>query len=260
MSLKGSTLEKVNFINCKISSGTYLSFVDEILRLGAARQSSYVCVMNVHMLVEAHSDPVFAGVVDNADVVTPDGMPLVVGMNKLYKSKQQRVAGMDLMHSLLECAHENSQSVYFFGSTDEVLQAIITRSKKDYPGLMIAGSFSPPFRPLTAVEEQDIVDDINQSNANLVFVALGCPKQEKWMAAMKGRVNAAMVGLGGAFPVFAGLQSRAPMWMQKNSLEWLYRLCQEPGRLWKRYFVTNSIFIALYLKEYIKVRALKRVP
>lgn len=253
-------LEKVKFINCRISSGTYLSFVDQILKLAAAKQSSYVCVMNVHMLVEAQSDPAFANIVDNADVVTPDGMPLVVGINKLYNSKQQRVAGMDLMHSLLEGAQNRNQSVYFYGSTDKVLQSIVDRSEKDYPDLRIAGSYSPPFRALTEAEEQAIIDRINLSNANLVFVALGCPKQEKWMAAMKGRVNAAMIGLGGAFPVFAGIQSRAPMWMQKSSLEWLYRLCQEPGRLWKRYFVTNTLFMGLYLKEYVSVKVLNKVP
>lgn len=260
MTLEDSKLEKVKFINCRISSGTYLSFVNEILRLGAGKQSSYVCVMNVHMLVEAQSDPTFARVVDKADIVTPDGMPLVAGINKLYNSRQQRVAGMDLMHSLLEGAHNANQSVYFYGSTDEVLQSILKRSRKDYPGLRIAGSYSPPFRPLTGIEEQTIIDNINLSGANLVFVALGCPKQEKWMAVMKGRINAVMVGLGGAFPVFAGTQSRAPLWMQKKSLEWLYRLCQEPGRLWKRYFITNTIFIGLYVKEYVKVKVFKSLP
>jgi N-acetylglucosaminyldiphosphoundecaprenol N-acetyl-beta-D-mannosaminyltransferase len=251
---------KITFLSSKISFGNYQSFIDRILDLAKSKSSSYVCVMNVHMLMEAHGNKEFAKVVNEADITTPDGMPLVVGLNNLYDISQQRVAGMDLITSLLTGAEDQKISVYFYGSTNDVLETIIQRCKKDYPNLRIAGSCSPPFRPLTMSEEDDIVKNINSSNAGVVFVALGCPKQEKWMASMKGRVNAVMVGLGGAFPVFAGTQSRAPLWMQKSSLEWLYRFSQEPRRLWKRYLLTNSKFIYLYLKEYFVIKLLRQIP
>ncbi|SKC18423.1 WecB/TagA/CpsF family glycosyltransferase [Dyadobacter psychrophilus] len=254
------TQRKITFLNSKISFGNYQSFIDRILDLAKKNISAYVCVMNVHMLVEAYFDNTFAKIVNDADIVTPDGMPLVFGLNGLYNINQERVAGMDLMQSLLIGAQRQKTSVYFYGSTNDVLETIIERCKEEYPKLKVAGLFSPPFRPLTKVEQDCIIEKINSSNAGIVLVALGCPKQEKWMATMKGNVNAVMIGLGGAFPVFAGTQSRAPLWMQKYSLEWLYRLFQEPRRLWKRYFVTNSIFVYLFLKEYISIKLFKQIP
>jgi N-acetylglucosaminyldiphosphoundecaprenol N-acetyl-beta-D-mannosaminyltransferase len=255
-----TTQRKITFLKSKISFGNYQSFVERILDLAKKRSSSYVCVMNVHMLIEAHFNKTFAKIVNEADLTTPDGMPLVVGLNGLYDINQDRVAGMDLMDSLLAGAQNQRVSVYLYGSTDDVLENVIARCQVDYPDLKIAGSYSPPFRPLTADEHDQIVARINSSRAGIVFVALGCPKQEKWMASMKGKINAVMVGLGGAFPVFAGTQSRAPLWMQNNSLEWLFRLSQEPRRLWKRYFVTNSIFIYLLCKEFVSVKLLKQIP
>jgi N-acetylglucosaminyldiphosphoundecaprenol N-acetyl-beta-D-mannosaminyltransferase len=129
------------------------------------------------------------------------------------------------------------------------LDAMVKRAQLELPGLHIAGTCSPPFRTLTEQEMTEQAQVINASGAHLVMVALGCPKQERWMAAMKGRVNAVMLGLGGAFLLYAGVDSRAPKWMRDLSLEWLYRLALEPGRLWKRYLVTNSVFLWLFLKE-----------
>jgi len=249
---------KRTFLGADINTGSYKSFIDQILHLAQTKISSYICVMNVHMLMEAHQDKNFANIVNNADMTTPDGMPLVLGLNSLYNSNQVRVAGMDLISSLLSGAEKEKTGVFFYGSTDDVLDIIRVKCYKDYPDLIISGSYSPPFRPLSASEEREVINHINRSNAGIVFVALGCPKQEKWMAAMKGKINAVMIGLGGAFPVFAGTQSRAPRWMQRYSLEWLYRLSQEPGRLWKRYFVTNSLFLLLFAKEFVSVKFLKR--
>ncbi len=124
---------------------------------------------------------------------------------------------------------------------------------------MVAGSWSPPFRPLTDTEKEDDIRRINDSGAHLVFVALGCPKQERWMAENKGKIHAVMLGVGGAFPVYAGLQRRAPEWMQKYALEWVFRLCQEPKRMWKRYLVTNTLFCILLAKELFMVRVWKRL-
>jgi N-acetylglucosaminyldiphosphoundecaprenol N-acetyl-beta-D-mannosaminyltransferase len=247
-------------LSLNITQGSYPNFINRISELARLRYSSYVCVANVHMLVEAHRDERFSLVVNGADIVTPDGMPLVFGLKILKGVEQDRVAGMDLLPDLLQEAEANQLGVFFFGGTEEMLTATRQYIKTNYPSLSAVYSYSPPFRKLTDKEEDDIVGMINNSGAHLVFVALGCPKQEKWMAAMKGRINACMVGIGGALPVMIGMQKRAPSWMQKASLEWLYRLMQEPGRLFKRYFVTNSIFIGLLFKAWAKQGFRKQLP
>lgn len=213
-------------------------------------ESRYVCIANVHMLVEAHNDPIFAGVLEQADLVTPDGMPLVVALRLLHGVRQERVAGMDLMPALIAEAARRSISVFFYGSTADILERVVLRARSEYPALLFAGAYSPPFRRLTAEEEAADISRINSSGARIVFVALGCPRQEKWMARNKGKINAVMIGIGGVFPVYAGVQSRAPLWMQQCSLEWLYRLIQEPSRLLKRYLVTNTTFLFLLAKEF----------
>jgi N-acetylglucosaminyldiphosphoundecaprenol N-acetyl-beta-D-mannosaminyltransferase len=197
------------------------------------------------MLIEAHQDKTFRSVVNNANIATPDGMPLAKSLGVLYGKSQDRVAGMDLFPSLLKESEERELSVFLYGSTEEVLTKIIERIKKDHPGLKIAGYYSPPFRVLTEIEKKEIIDLINGSGPDFVMVALGCPKQEKWMAEHKNKINSCMLGVGGAFPVYAGVQDRAPQWVQNISMEWAYRLIQEPKRLWKRYVITNSLFILL---------------
>lgn len=239
-------------ITIDVHTGSYKHFISRHVTLAIAGKSSYTCVANVHMLIEAYRDPDFAAVVNNADCVTPDGMPLTLAIRLLYGSRQDRVAGMTLLPDLLEKARLWSIPVYFYGGTEAMLSGTREYLHAQYPGLNTAGMYSPPFRQLTADEEQDIAEQINQSGAKLVFVALGCPKQEKWMAAMKGRVNACMIGIGGALPVMIGQQKRAPLWMQKASLEWLYRLIQEPKRLFKRYAVTNTTFIWFMLKSWAR--------
>jgi N-acetylglucosaminyldiphosphoundecaprenol N-acetyl-beta-D-mannosaminyltransferase len=238
-------LDKFKVVAVNLNTGPYAEFISTIARLSAGHISSYVCVTNVHMTIESWQHPEFAAVVNQADIATPDGMPLVKSLRLLYGIEQERVAGMDLMPDLIAEADTRGLSLFFYGSTDEVLAKITKRIGRLHPGVKIAGTCSPPFRPLSDDEEQAIVEDINSSGANIVLVALGCPKQEIWMARHRGKINAVMVGVGGAFPVYAGTQQRAPEWMQKFSLEWLYRLFQEPQRLFKRYLVTNSLFVAL---------------
>lgn len=243
-------------ISLFISTGAYASFLQRILELARKKQSSYICVANVHMTIEAHWDKEFAKVVNNANLVTPDGMPLVKAMHLLYGVKQDRVAGMDFLPDLLQEAEKIGLSVFFYGGTQQMLDKTQEYVKKHYPTLEHQHYYSPPFRALTKVEEQAIVNRINESGAHLVFVALGCPKQEKWMASMKGKINACMLGIGGALPVMIGMQKRAPQWMQKMMLEWLYRLAQEPQRLFKRYFITNTVFIYLLTKQFISIKVL----
>lgn len=243
---------KKKVLSINIACKPYCQFVDYLLQLAIVKQSAYVCVANVHMTIEAHNDASFATVVNGADAVTPDGMPLVAALKLLYGVLQERVTGMDLLPDLLRVSERENFTVFFYGGTDAMLQATDQHLVANYPGLTKKHFYSPPFRLLTAAEEVDDVALINATGANLVFVALGCPKQEKWMAAMKGRVNACMIGIGGALPVMVGMQKRAPRWMQFSALEWLYRLVQEPRRLFKRYAVTNTIFIWLLLKAWAK--------
>ncbi len=242
-------MKKISLLHAQISMGTFDEFVQKMIVLGRSRISSTVFVANVHMAIESKLDQQFGQLFNEADMVLPDGKPLCAALNFLYGIKQERVAGMDLMPALLEEAAKSSVGVYFYGSTEDILRKIRQKCAVKYPSLQIGGMYSPPFRKLSEQEEQKIVDDINASGAGIVLVALGCPKQEKWMSSMKGRISSVMVGVGGAFPVFAGAQKRAPLWMQNASLEWFYRLVQEPRRLFKRYFVTNSVFIFMILRE-----------
>lgn len=243
---------KQKLLSINTTVGNYDFFVRQLTKAALERTSSYTCVANVHMLVEAHKDPEFADVVNNADIVTPDGMPLAVSMKLIHGLRQDRVAGMDLLPDLLQVAIERKIPVYFYGGTPEMLDRTYSYCNEHYTGLLIAGMHSPPFRPLTETEEEAVIAGINKSGAGFVFVALGCPKQEKWMASMKGRIDACMIGIGGALPVMIGMQRRAPQWMQTLCLEWLFRLVQEPRRLFRRYAVTNTTFLFLLTKTWIR--------
>ena len=244
-------LHKKRIISIDISTGKYEEFIKQIIKLAKTKQSNYICVANVHMTIEAYDDKSFQQIVNNAIITTPDGMPLVKALKFLYGIEQDRVAGMDLFPDLLKEAEKENLSIFLYGSTEDILNKIKEKIEKIYPNLNVVGFYSPPFRNLTETEKEKIIEMINSLSPNIVFVSLGCPKQEKWMAEMYGKINSLMIGLGGAFPVFAGLQKRSPKWMQKLSLEWLYRLLQEPRRLFKRYFYTNTKFLYLVAKEYI---------
>ena len=212
-------------------------------------ESKVVCVANVHMLTEAYKHTEFASVLENADLVTPDGMPLVWMIRLMGVGEQNRVAGMDILLSLCQLAPVHNISIFFLGSEKEILERIREKLRTEFPSLKIAGMEPLPFRPLTQAEDDAIIKKIHESGAGLVFVSLGCPKQEYWMAQHKGKVQAVMIGLGGAFPVYAGIHKRAPRWLRESGLEWLYRLIQEPRRLSRRYWNTNPTFIWLALKQ-----------
>lgn len=240
---------KKRIISLDITSIPYSEFIDKICYLAAEKISSYICVANVHMCIEAYDDAEFQNIVNNADMVTPDGMPLAKGIQWLYGKEQERVAGMDLLPDLLKECEKQSLKVYFYGGSENTQKSTELFIHQNYTKLEAVGYYSPPFRKLSSEEEIQIIHNINNSGAQLVFVALGCPKQEKWMASMKGKINACMIGIGGALPVLIGEQKRAPQWMQNLSLEWFYRFVQEPKRLFKRYAYTNSKFIFLLLKQ-----------
>ena len=248
-------MERKKLIGVDINLGTYSDFVDQIIdRACSANHSGYICVANVHMLIEAYQSPAFAEIINGAYLATPDGVPLRWAFKLLHGLDQERIAGMDLLSDLLSAAEKQKVPVAFYGGKSEMLEKAKLYLEKVHPNLHIAHIFSPPFRVLTVEEENEIVQNINDSGARLVFVILGCPKQEKWMASMQNRLQAVMIGIGGALPVLAGVYKRAPGWMQHAGLEWLFRLGQEPKRLFKRYARTNSMFIYLLMKEKLKHR------
>jgi N-acetylglucosaminyldiphosphoundecaprenol N-acetyl-beta-D-mannosaminyltransferase len=222
---------------------------EAILSWALARESKTVCVANVHMLMEAHWNPEFASVLKDADIVTPDGMPLVWMMRRMGARQQDRVAGMDMMLALCKLAQTMNVSVFFLGSQNEILSRMRSRLEQEFPKLKIAAMEPLPFRPLTESEDEALQEKIHSSGAGLVLISLGCPKQEKWMAQRKGKIQAVMIGLGGVFPVYAGIHKRAPLVVRNFGLEWLYRWIQEPRRLWHRYTTTIPPFIWLATKQ-----------
>lgn len=246
------SLEKTTVLGMQISKGSYAGFIDSMAASAEKKESGYVCVANVHMLAEAHKDKDFAALVNAAQLVTPDGKPLTWALRILEGVHQERVAGMDLLPDLLKVAEERRIPVYFYGGRQDVLDRTELYLKENFPALSLAGLHSPPFRPLSSAEEEEVARSINNSGAGMIFVALGCPKQERWMSSMQGRIRGLMIGVGGALPVMIGAQKRAPEWMQRSGLEWTFRLLQEPRRLFGRYATTNSLFLYLLSKAYLR--------
>ena len=206
-------------------------------------RGEYICVANVHTTVTASEDEDYLKVQNGAVMVLPDGGPLSAYSRRHDFEEARRVTGPDLMLRLLTISPAKGYRHFFYGSTEETLELMKKRLATDYPGLQVCGMVSPPFRALTAEEDAEIVRQINDARPDFIWVGLGAPKQEIWMNRHQGRVNGLMIGVGAGFDYYAGNIRRAPMWMQKCSLEWLYRLMQDPKRLFKRYFYTNTKFI-----------------
>lgn len=203
----------------------------------------YICVSNVHTTVTAYDDPEYLKVQNGGIMAVPDGGPLSsVGRSRGY-TQMGRTTGPGLMEEIFKISAQKGYRHYFYGSTEETLEKLCHKLEKRYPGIKIVGMYAPPFRPLTEAEDKDVITKINNSSADFIWIGLGAPKQEKWMAAHQGNVNGLMIGVGAGFDYHADNIKRAPEWMQRCNLEWLYRLMQEPKRLFKRYFYTNTKFI-----------------
>jgi N-acetylglucosaminyldiphosphoundecaprenol N-acetyl-beta-D-mannosaminyltransferase len=247
-------------LGCNIGEINYESATQLILGLARKRESRYVCVANVHMVMEAYDDAEFRQIVNAADLVTPDGMPLVWMMRWQGLRQQERVYGPTLTQYVLEAASEEGIPVGFYGSTLQTLEKLKSKVQERYPSLKIAHLYAPPFRPLTPEEDEEVVRAINDSGTRILFVGLGCPKQERWMAAHKGRVQAVMLGVGAAFDFLAGAKPQAPRWMQRAGLEWFFRLASEPRRLWLRYLYHNPRFIWHALMQLLRVERKLNAP
>lgn len=244
--------ERQDVIGAPIDVVYWGGAVATLLRWAAARESRYVCACNVHAVVTAQSDPRLAASVRGADMVLPDGAPVAWLMRKAGFLAQRRVTGPDLMWQYFAAAAPYGESIFLFGSSTDTLDRLKARIERVFPGLRVVGTHSPPFRPLSAEEDAAVVRMLNDSGATTVWVALGCPKQEIWMAEHRDRVRAVLVGVGAAFAFHAGVTRRAPRWMQRLSLEWLHRLLSEPGRLWRRYLTTNSLFLLAAARQLMR--------
>lgn len=229
-------------LGTQIDALSWREAVTRLLDWARARRSRYVAICNVHVVVSAARDPCYRTVIDAADMATPDGAPVAWMLRRLGFSAQPRISGPDLMWALCEAAEEQGVGVYCYGSTEATLARLEARLRAAFPRLRVQFE-APPFRALSEHEDGEGVARINASGAGLVFVGLGCPKQERWMAEHRGRIDAVMIGVGAAFDFHAGTVRRAPRWMREHGLEWLHRLVSEPRRLWRRYLVTNALFI-----------------
>ena len=237
-------INRVNVLGVGISAVNMSMACDEISRWIDERESHYVCVTGVHGVMESQRDAKLLAIHNESGLTTPDGVPMVWAGRYAGADWMDRVYGPDLMISLLERGVERGWKSFFYGGKEGVPELLASRLQDRIPGLQIVGTYSPPFRPLTPAEDEAVISEINRSGADLVWVGLSTPKQERWMAAHAQRLAApVLLGVGAAFDFHAGLVPQAPGWMQKRGLEWLYRLSQEPRRLWKRYFRNNPEFI-----------------
>jgi N-acetylglucosaminyldiphosphoundecaprenol N-acetyl-beta-D-mannosaminyltransferase len=247
--------EKVNILGVGVSAVNLqlaLDIIEDWITKGERR---YVCVRDVHGVVESQRDERLRRIHNAAGLVTPDGMPLV-WISKLRGHRHvDRVYGPDLMLALCQRSMKKGYRHYLYGGAEGVPDRLASRLKLQYPGLDVAGTYSPPFRPLTTEEDEGIVQRINASQADVVWIGLSTPKQEKWMADHRDRLEASvLLGVGAAFDFHAGLKRQAPRWIQRSGFEWLFRLLTEPRRLWRRYFVNNPLFLWLILLQGLGIR------
>jgi N-acetylglucosaminyldiphosphoundecaprenol N-acetyl-beta-D-mannosaminyltransferase len=240
----------VDVLGVHVSATTMAKAVDEIGSWVEQRHPTYVCVTGVHGVMECVRDEALREVHNRSGLTTTDGMPLVWSCRAAGVRGTERVYGPDLMTSVLERAAAQGWRSFFYGGAPGVAELLADRLTARYAGLQVVGTYSPPYRPLTPEEEDDCAVMINESGADLVWVGLSTPKQERWMAAMRPRLQAPVLfGVGAAFDIHAGLLRQAPPWLQANGLEWAFRLAVEPRRLWRRYLRNNPAFVMRLLRR-----------
>ncbi len=231
-----------NILGVKIAAIDMEWLLDFTQRNISQLRGDYMCVSNVHTTVMSDQNPNYKRIQNGGIMAIPDGGPLsAVGRRRGF-TEMKRTTGPDYMGEVLKLSVEHGYKHFFYGSTDETLEKLRTKLEKDYPGVKME-MYSPPFRKLSPEEDEEIMSKINATQSDFVWVGLGAPKQEEWMAEHQGKIQGFMVGVGAAFDYYAGNISRAPEWMQKCNLEWLYRLFQDPKRLFKRYLNTNARFL-----------------
>jgi len=248
-------IPRCDVLGVEISAVNMPMAVHQIQHWIDRRECNYVCITGVHGVMESQRDEHLKRIHNAAGMVTPDGMPMV-WVNKLRGNGYvSRVYGPDLMLETCKLALEKGYKFFFYGGGDGVAELLAQKLTEKFPGLQIVGTYTPPFRPLTDAEDHEVMQMINRSGADIVWVGLSTPKQEKWMSRHIGRLHApVMIGVGAAFDFHAGLKSQAPRWMQKTGLEWFYRLLTEPKRLWRRYLTNNPMFCWYLLLQSLGLR------
>lgn len=246
-----NSLTHRHILGMRVDATSYEDATQKILDWAWTRKSCYVCVANVHMTMEVYDDPAFAAIVNSAALVTPDGMPLVWALTALGVKDASRVYGPTLTLHICSTAAQAGIPIGLYGGTPESLSAFVRFLHQRFPGIEIVCQISPPFRPLTPEEDNAYTQQIVESGARILFVGIGCPRQELWMAAHKNRIPAVMLGVGAAFDFHSGRVKQAPSWMQKRGMEWIFRLIVEPKRLWKRYLKHNPRFLLFFLMQWL---------
>lgn len=242
----------VNVLGVGVSAVNPDLAVAEIDRWIKENEHRYVCVSGVHGVMECHRDPVLKAIHNHAGLVLPDGMPLAWWIRGAGHPEADRVCGPEFMPLVFQTLRARRH--FFFGSTKKTLSDLIRRVKEQYPDAEIVGSISPPFRQVTDQEDAEIVQAINDSGADIVWVGLSTPKQERWMASHRGKLSApALIGVGAAFDMQAGNITRAPKFIRRTGFEWAYRLMLEPRRLWRRYLLNNPAFVVLAAAQITRI-------
>ncbi|QDT35899.1 WecB/TagA/CpsF family glycosyltransferase [Stratiformator vulcanicus] len=250
---------KVDVFGLQVSPTNYREATESIIEAAREHRPAVVSCHAVHALITFSGNPELRAKANTFAMITPDGQPVRWALNLLHGTKLgDRVYGPDLTLSLCQAAAEEGVSIYLYGGTPDVLASLEHNLVNRFPALEIAGSESPPFRTLTPDEDAAVVERINRSGAGLVFIGLGCPKQDLFAFDHRERIDAVQVCVGAAFDFHAGVKRTAPPWMQRTGLEWLFRLCEEPKRLWKRYFVTNSIYLGRLTAALLNVPNIRR--
>jgi len=246
-----------NILGVNLAVSSYDEVVNKCVEWAKASEPHTVLFANVHMLMEAHDTVGFRSDLNLADMVNPDGMPLVWALRALGHSNARRVYGPDATEALLGAAQRSGIPIGFYGGSEATLTKLVAEVEGQYPGIQVVFQMSPPFRPLSKAEDDNIVRQIANSGARWLFVGLGCPKQEAWILNHRDRVPAVMLGVGAAFDFIAGSKPQAPRWMMSNGLEWIFRLVSEPRRLAGRYLKHNPRFVVLFLRQWMTRDMLK---
>lgn len=242
--------DKHDIFGVMVTATTYDQLVPRLIAAAKRRESAIADFMPVHGLVTAATEAPFRGMINQFDVVAPDGQPVRWALNYFHQAGlEDRVYGPELTWRVCRAAAEEGVGIFLYGATPEVVEQLIARLREAFPDIRIAGWRSPPFRPLTPEEDQAYTQEINDSGAGIVLLGIGCPRQEIFAFEHRERIKAVQLCVGAAFDFHAGNKKKAPPWMQKRGLEWLFRLTQEPRRLWKRYLVYNTLYCWLFAKH-----------
>ncbi|HET7234493.1 MAG TPA: WecB/TagA/CpsF family glycosyltransferase [Longimicrobium sp.] len=242
-------METRTIVGTRIHAASCRETVERVIGWARAGESRAVCCANVHVVMEARADPGFAAALGSADHLAPDGMPLAWALRLLGVPRAERVYGPALMLEVCAAAEREGIPVALVGSTPPTLAALEAALARRHPALRVAWRQSPPFHEATEEERAAARRAVEASGARILFVGLGCPRQERWMAAERGRLGAVMLGVGAAFDFHAGSKPQAPAWLGRLGLEWAFRLATEPRRLWRRYLVNNPRFVALFTMQ-----------